>query len=137
MNKKGFIHTLEAIIAILLLLGVLIISIGFNKTEIGEVPLEIKLIQKTVLNEIQNNEILRVSLFNDPYADIDNYLEEIINNKINYTFDVCGDIEIICPLSSDLPSEKNIYSDSIIIRINKEDEENEEYRIFKLYLWYI
>ena len=58
VNKKGYIRTLEAIIAIVLIFAVIITILP--KKEITEkTPDDIDLTAKSILNEIQNNNLFR------------------------------------------------------------------------------
>jgi len=136
MNNKGFIHTLEAIIAILLLLSILFVSISLIKPEYDAIPIEIELLQKNILDEIQNNEEYRIYLLNNNELLIEEFLNSRIGEDISFSFDICDSPSLSgCSSSNELLQNKNIYSESIIIR--EERDGGDEYIIFRLYLWYI
>ena len=139
MNNKGFIHTLEAIIAILLLLSILFVSISLRKAEPNVIPVEIELLQKNILDEIQNNEEYRNYLFDDSAGStalIEDLLDSRVSSNLAFAFDICEEPDIsVCLINENLPENKNIYSESIILQEKINDIS--EYRIFRLYLWYI
>ncbi|MBU1135970.1 MAG: hypothetical protein ABIG37_00665 [Nanoarchaeota archaeon] len=76
-NKKGWLRIAEAFLAILLITGVLIfLNTGFDysnkKTD------EIYFLEKSILNEISNNQTLRGNILQD------NPNIELIENEIKY-----------------------------------------------------
>src|SRR3989344_6033495 len=84
VNKKGYIRTLEAIIAIVLIFAVIITILP--KKEIAEkTPEDIDLTAKSILNEIQNNNLFRdyaikmdilTGVYTDPITgEVESYIE--------------------------------------------------------------
>ncbi|MBT4334289.1 hypothetical protein HOD61_00535 [archaeon] len=129
MNKKAYMKTLEAIIAIVLFLGVITILLSSNKEIETGVPQDMVLIQDTILNTIQENNTLRnyAILLSD--FNIDSFISSSIPVGIGYNFTLCDDISSGgYPTSTE--SEK-LYADSLII------VEGEDIAIINLILWRI
>jgi len=65
VNKKGYIRTLEAVIAIILILIFIFSVLPKKQTEELKTPREIDLTSDRILNEVQNNEEFRGCVIDD------------------------------------------------------------------------
>ena len=124
MAAKGLIKTLEAVIAVLLILGLLIVILPEKKIPTGEIPAEVKNAERFILEEISLNNVYRdcITVSNAGYhgacepgclSQINNFMAS--NAPFGYTVscEVC-DTALSCA-NLQLPSEKSIYTDSIFI----------------------
>lgn len=157
MNKKGFVRTIEAIIAILIVLIFVFTIIPKEKSD-NEIPGNIKLVQDRVLNKIIVDNTLKKNVMeyyippsNDRTYTIDQL--ELMTQRVNlntfiiqslvdmpmisFNFTVCRSNNADCsPDVIDtsklnylkLPSEQ-IYAKSVMVA-NSTDQ-----RIFRLFLW--
>ncbi len=61
-NKKGYIRTIEAILAIMIIFGFVVTILPKKTTEIAKAPPELDSTMRSVLEEAQNNEEFRTCL---------------------------------------------------------------------------
>ena len=54
VDKKGYMKTLEAIIAVIVVLMVVIISLSFRTPDTESVPSDIEAMQDSIFNKLQN-----------------------------------------------------------------------------------
>ena len=122
VNNKGYLQTLEAVIALLILLGVILFSISLRGADNPSVPEDISLIQNNILSQIQNNINYRDCVFDESLCgNFVNLLDEIPETiGSNYT------IEGALFIKTDV----DLYVDSVII-VN----ETNSAKTFTLYLW--
>ena len=64
INKKGYMQTLEAVIALIILFGVILFSISLRQPDVVEVPEDIRLTQEAILSGVEYNQNFRDSFFN-------------------------------------------------------------------------
>lgn len=122
VNKKGYLQTLEAVVAILILLGVILFSISMRGGNEPSVPEDISLLQKNILNQVQNNQDYRDCVFDvnlcSEFSTLLGTIPETVGK--NYTVDD----------SVFVKTDVNLYVDSVII-VN----ETNSAKTFTLYLW--
>lgn len=144
VNKKGYIRTLEAIIAIVLVF-IFIISILPKEEKISVTPKDIDLTAEGILNEIQNNKdyrnyVIGMDLTDGKCGEKDCYTEVnadikngIIPITIDYILAVCDISQNTVPCYPDINTiefpKTDIYPRSILIT-----EVNTK-RVVKLFLW--
>lgn len=105
-NKKGLIKIVEAVVAILLVLGVLLIISFQNKKSTND-NLENEL--HGILEEIAQNESFRENIIvngNSSESLLESYVERVYGNKINVDIRVCG-LNEVCELNEISPLETN------------------------------
>ena len=143
-NKKAWIRIVEAFIAILLIMSVLLIVI--NKGYIGKnkIPLEIYEKELSILREIELNERFRSAILNVPnttlpvnWSEFDsNNLGEIkneIKNEIPDYLDCEAKVCVLrenCILNKDFETQKDIYVQSIAIVANLEIYSPRQLKLF-------
>lgn len=140
-NKKAWIKIVEAFVAILLVMGVLLIIIdrgGFERKGIPEIyKKELSILREVQLNDTLRNEILRLeeSVFPVEWKDFNsNGLEDIRNKIIEKKPDgldceakVCI-LEDDCILNKDF--EKDVYVQSVAIVANLEVYHPRQLKLF-------
>ena len=104
MNKRGYIRILEATIAVVLVLGVVLTLYNGQQTSGDEVVGEfVSTLQDEILGEIRANEDYRLAvLTEDPpqVSELETYVGTQIPNVFSYSLEICG-INDICKLDED------------------------------------
>jgi hypothetical protein len=131
VNKKAYLKTLEAVVAIILFLIFITTIMVFNRPpQTDQIPEDIILLQKSILNKIETTPELRTALIQQ---DEDKINETITNSTINITvghnFEICIDAPSSCTLQKQFPEDLTIYSDSLMI------QEQGQTAILRLFLW--
>jgi hypothetical protein len=129
VNKKAYIKTLEALVALVIFLifvtGVIVIN---QPREKETIPQDIKLLQDTILNKIETEPEFRHCLVANDTICIENLINSSILPTIDYDFDICNEPNPSdCTLKT-FPLNRTIYADSLIIQEGKT-------AIIRLYLW--
>ncbi|MBS3155175.1 hypothetical protein J4404_01615 [Candidatus Woesearchaeota archaeon] len=154
MNKKGFMVTIEAVIAIVIVL-IFMLTTLLPKTQEVKIPENIKLSQERIMQEIESREDLRQSVLNYPIpifnyrldlleisqqrTQLTSFIKSSLNNPlIDFNYTICSETNTNCVpefidksaqgLYAELPN-KQIYAKSIMI------SSSDGSRIFRLYLW--
>lgn len=124
MDKKGFVRTLEAVIAILLLLGLVLYILPEKEAPTGEVPAAVELAQQYVLNEVALNKVHRDCVLRT-YAGYEGKcesgclgtLKQFVEQQAPVGFtaacEVC-DSALSCA-TFNFPLDKSVYTDSIFL----------------------
>jgi len=140
-NKKGWIKIVEAFVAILLVMGVILIVIDKGYIKKRDISSEVYSAEISILREIQLNDTLRKDILNaGPPLPINwsdgnfplNIKNKITNRAPNYLeceAKIC-EMEKICTMGGD--SEKDIYAQSVIITTTLTEL---DYRQLKLFCW--
>jgi len=145
-NKKGFIKTLEAVLAIIVLLSLIFILTPKTEIDISK-PNSLQQAHNIMFSEISQNISFRDCILdlpnnkeiNDPpdfingnpssdpcLTPINNFLEAYRPHGYIYLAEVC-DKSASC-LTGDLPIEKQIYSESIMLA-------SDTPKVFRIYFW--
>ncbi len=145
-NKKGFIKTLEAVLAIIVLLSLIFILTPKTEIDISK-PNSLQQAHNIMFSEISQNISFRDCIFTlsgnkeinnppdftngNPSSDqcltpINNFLEAYRPHSYIYLAEVC-DKSASC-LTGDLPIEKQIYSESIMLA-------SDTPKVFRIYFW--
>ncbi|HLC37766.1 MAG TPA: hypothetical protein VJJ53_03230 [Candidatus Nanoarchaeia archaeon] len=125
MVKRGYLRTLEAVIAIVIVL-IFIFSFGISNIGTGEVtPKNVKDAQKFIFKTVLSNETLRDGVLNDDTSLLDPVVSRNLPLGYNYKIQFCKSADCPIPL---LPSE-TIYIDTVFV-----GEEN-NFRVLKLFVW--
>lgn len=148
MNKKGFIRTLEAVIAIIILLSIIYIVTPSADLNI-DTPNPVAQAHKVIFSEVSVNNDFRDCILNQitntgttnnaegAYAgtlitsapcldDINDYIEINRPNGYLYLAEICEKKESC--LDADLPLEKSIYADSMLLV-------SDNPKLLRVYFW--
>ena len=139
MNKKAYIRTLEAVIAIILVLAFIFMVTPKTQKISEEVPIDVREAQKFILQEVLNNESLRncVIILEPPQnckqdifscKNLDSFIQEHIPKGYDYNCEVCSSSASCINLN--LPIDRSVYADSILIT-----EDIDKIKIVRLYIW--
>ena len=125
MVKRGYLKTLEAVIAIVLVL-IFIFSFGISNLGVGDnTPKNVKNAQKFIFKTILSNDTLRDGVLNEDNGLLTSVISRNLPLGYNYKIQFCK--SAACPVPS-LPSE-TIYVDTVYV-----GEEN-NFRVLKLFVW--
>lgn len=130
-NKRGWIRILEATIAVMIVMGVLV-SIYSSSPNTSSLEDLIVLNHEKILGDIQINKTLRlkalevslnettnISNFDDPnYIFLNDYVNSSLVDSIGYYFVICSFDSISCKLSKDYVVEtldRDVYAKEIIL----------------------
>ncbi len=119
MNKQGFIRTLEAVIAVVIVLGIML-SLAPAKQPETDTPANLKQAQAFILNHIVTNEnfrncIMTVTAYGECSASctiVDSFVNTNAPKGYAYRCEICGSASTC---SSPLPLDKSLYTDSRFI----------------------
>lgn len=136
VNKKGFVRTLESVIAVIVVLTFIYVITLKTETPTGEVPFNIKDAQKFIFQEVSFNDNYRQCIMSSspgstcPSGCLNQIDQLIISNRpagFNHACEVCS-TALSCSTSLGLPVDKSVYTDSIFISRDK-------FRILRVYFW--
>ncbi|MEK6937169.1 MAG: hypothetical protein AABW58_03810 [Nanoarchaeota archaeon] len=141
MNKKGFIRTIEAVIAIVILLGLVLTIFGDKEQEIKKTPDAVESSLNYITNEFLYNEELRncvIASNSDGSCisslscreKVDSLLKTSTPPGYNYECEVCKTTRSC--VSVDAPEDKSIYPKSAFLY---KPGEADEIRIVRVYLF--
>jgi|APSaa5957512622_1039677.scaffolds.fasta_scaffold31485_3 hypothetical protein len=135
VNKKGYLKTLEALIAIAILLIFITTALNINRQELKpSTPDDIRLMQDTIFNKIQTDPLLRGCLTAGTFNCINDTVNETMIETLDFMIEMCTGDPNNCLLTITLPEDKTIYSDSIFIQeINPSG--TDQYGTLRLFLW--
>ncbi len=137
-NKRGWIRIVEAMVAILLIAGFLVIVLDNSRNGDSNISKKVYVTENAILREIQLNDTYRDYILSvDNSVEFESFnlnLKEHINSRIpnylNCTSKICDyEYDSVCDIDS---SEENIYARSVMIAVNS-DEYNP--KILKIFCW--
>jgi hypothetical protein len=141
-QKKGWIRIIEAFVAILIVAGVLLVTVGegyINKEDISEKVYndQIKILREIELDSSLRNDILNLEVSIIPVESDEPDFPQGLTDKINIRMPnyleckakIC-ELEKVCALNSYV--EKDVYAQPVAIAA---DENNYSPRQLKLFCW--
>tara|TARA_Y100000310_G_scaffold335536_1_gene417807 strand:- start:578 stop:988 length:411 start_codon:yes stop_codon:yes gene_type:complete len=131
VNKKAYLKTLEAVIAIILFLSFISAALLLNKPpEKQEKPQDIELLQDYIFNKLETEPELRQCLIDNNTICISGVINSSLHTqKLDYDFEICNLDPDQCIYNIVLNETKTIYADSLII------QEGNNSAIIRLYIW--
>ena len=137
-NKRAWIRIIEALVAILLIAGFLILILDNQKSESKDISSKIYASENAILREIQSNQTYREYILtitdsvelNDFNSNLKNHIIQRIPTYLNCTAKICDfGSNPICDMNL---GEKNIYARSIMIAT---DSITYNPKLVKLFCW--
>jgi hypothetical protein len=156
-GKKGFIRIIEAIIAIIIVFGFIVLAIPKNQEEMVETPYDIEQIQEKIINEISNNVTFRRCILNisQPYQEPSNCGKRMIlpfitqEAAIGFSFEIRNQTEGEAGLLvktkeiNEIPLNKDVYTKNVVVSVDDVLvkgvpilDSKKRYHKLTLYLWY-
>jgi len=139
MNKKGFIRILEAIFAIMLIMGAVLIIIS-NNLQTSDISEEAYEKQRYMLDIISNNETMRNEIIDYDKGstppklllETDKFIEKTIPSSWEYSVCVIS-VERICS-PDDVPDDKELYVSETIISSSLKKDYSAAKKL-RLFIW--
>ena len=133
VNKKGYIKTLEAVIAIILIATVSFILISQHVERPLEPPLIVQdamsfINKKIEFDESLRSDVIRVRL--ETKEKIESIINENKPKNYDFTCLICSNSNICFPVAT--PLEKNIYVSDVFI---SSSEKKQDPKIVRIWFW--
>jgi len=132
LNKKAYIRTVEAFIAIIILLMVVFFLIPRESEQEPDVPNIVEGAQNFILNELSYNETSRECIVNNPLCENSIVFTSIVEQNIPFGYDysikICDTTNCVVPT----PINKDVYVSDIVIGSTIESQNP---KIVRLWLW--
>lgn len=126
MNTKGWIRIIEALFAILIVTGGVLVVLSNRIPEYSS-PEEIYEKQMNILNIISKNNSLRDKIIDNNDEEVKNAIQTMIPNNWNFTTNICN-INEIC--NTGTPNDRDVYVSEIIITSTLQKYEPKKLRFF-------
>jgi len=147
VNKKGFIRIVEAIIAVVVIFGFILIAFPQGKEQsAGETPYEIEQTQARIVEEITNNVEYRRCILNlsggSPGC-VDTLIKPHVaeSSAMSYSFEITNTSSTLVS-AKNRPLDKDVYAKTVVVSVddvliaNAITDSQKRYYKFTLYLWY-
>ncbi len=132
MNKKGFIRILEAIFAIMLIMGAVLIIIS-NNLQTSDISEEAYEKQRYILEIISNNEGMRNEIIKEGNLGKTNeFIKKTMPSSWKYSVCVTSVDQICSP--GDVPNDKELYVSETIISSSLEIDYTASKKL-RLFVW--
>ncbi len=133
-NKHGWIRLVEALVAILLILGVALVALDKEYIKKTDITPKVFLTETAILREIQMNESFRDYILGTAEAvefgnfppELSGFITKRIPDYLNCTSKICG-IQESCNMDLE---EKDIYVQSVMIAANTETYNPRQIKLF-------
>lgn len=141
VGKKGYLRTVEAIIAIVVIMIIVYTAVPRNEQPPPRVPGAIASAQDYVSKEVSYNNTYRMCVVEQMPEGCErencgscgdwfiSFFENNLPGNYNFTFKVCGTTNCV---SSLLPEDRTIYMGDVFLA-SYEDQQNP--RIFRFWMW--
>ena len=137
-NKKGWIRIVEALVAILLIAGFLILIIDNQENGGKDISAKVYMTENAILREIQSNSTFRTYIltitesveFENFNSDLKNHITSRVPTYLNCTGKICDfAYDPVCDIDS---LKKDIYVRSVMIAT---DSTTYEPKLLKIFCW--
>jgi hypothetical protein len=116
MNKKALFRILEAFIAVMIILGVVLVMVSRQRIESSKNE-EIISLQKQIIDYVKVDEKTRSEILSNNSLSVNLVITKTIPSWLNYSVNIC-DASVICPNPvSNIKGQ--VYADEILITANK------------------
>lgn len=115
-DKSAILHILEAFIAVLIVLSVVLILISRQKVEVIKSE-EIISLQKQILDYVKVDEELRSQILIKNSSGVNVLIEKTVPVWINYSINIC-DANLVCPNLAGILSQQ-VYANELLITANR------------------
>lgn len=132
MDKKGYIKTLEAVVAIVGILVFIYAIIPDRSIQESKVPPVVKSSQEFIINEISTNEKIRDCVINNPLCENSDIIKNAIKNNIptgfDHAFKICENTNCL----TNTPFDRSVYLTDVFIVSTLE---NQNPKIVRIWIW--
>lgn len=131
-GKKGYLRTVEAVIAIVIILMFIFVVTPRHIPETRRVPIIVQTAQDHIRVELMNNEDLRNDIISKNYSGLDSLIEETLPTAVfDYDYKVCE--KTVCILEDIIEIETSIYTTDVFLIMG--DEEGTGSIIVRIWIW--
>ncbi|HLD15317.1 MAG TPA: hypothetical protein VJB94_01935 [Candidatus Nanoarchaeia archaeon] len=147
VNKKGFIRTLEAVVAIILIFSFIFFILPKRAEVENRIPENVQSSQQFILNEILYNSTFRDCIFNynlqdqagtncqaisetNPSCDINLFIRKELPFNYDFACEVCN--QVATCIGEDVPFDKSVYANSIFL---VKDPLANSPKVLRVYVW--
>ena len=134
MDKRGYIKTVEAVIAIVAVLIFVVTTVPNRSLEDSGVPPIVKSSQEFITTEISTNEEIRECVIENPLCENADIMKQIIENNLpngyDYTFKICNTSNCL----TTTPLDRSVYLTDVFITSTIEEQNPKIVRIWILFL---
>lgn len=130
-NKKGIIRIIEAFVAVMIVLSVVLIIISRQRVEVSRSDELVKM-QKQIIDYVKITESLRSEILVGKTSGVDLLVNNTVPLWINYSIRVC-DVSQICSNPAGIIP-KQVYANELIIAANRTYYPGNATRLV-LYFW--
>jgi hypothetical protein len=147
MNKKGFIRTLEAVVAIILIFSFIFFILPKQIDIETRIPENVQLSQQFILNEIMYNSTFRDCIFDynlqgetgtncqaisdaSNNCDINTFITRQLPFNYDFACEVCN--QVATCIGEDVPFDKSVYANSIFL---VRDPPSNSPKVLRVYVW--
>ena len=132
MNKKAYIKTVEAFIAIIAILIFIYAIIPDRSIEEPKIPPVVESSQKFITTEIQTDEDIRTCVIENPQCNNSQMMQQVIEDNLpvgyDSTFKICEDTNCI----AQTPFDRSVYLTDVFI-ISTLEQNNP--KVVKIWIW--
>jgi len=129
MNKRGWLRIVEAVIAILIIIGSVLVILSRQGTQ-SNVENEIYQKQKQVLDMISENNSLRGDILIGDNSEVNNAIKNFIPTSWDYSTNICEPTEV-CPNPIGIYDKEVYVSEKLITSTLTENNPKK----LKLFVW--
>ena len=134
MNKKGFIRVLEAVFAIMLIMGAVLIIVS-NNLQTSDISEEVYEKQRYILDIISNNETMRNEIIKEgDLGKTDEFIKKTMPSSWKYSVCVTSVDKICSPGVGKVPDDKELYVSETIISSSLEIDYTASKKL-RLFVW--
>lgn len=130
-NKKGWLRIVEAFMAIILIMAVLLVIIQKQRVAINDTS-EIQVKQRDIINMIVRDDSLRAEILSWKATQTNEKVKYLVPAGYNYSIELCNYTQF-CALNFTVPT--TVYSDETIIVSNLTHYVPNEAVKIKLFFW--
>ncbi|MFH0936057.1 MAG: hypothetical protein V1815_00060, partial [Candidatus Woesearchaeota archaeon] len=133
VNKKGYLKTIEAVIAILIILGFIYVITPKNHLPEETTPQNVESSEEFIVTQVLYNSTYRDCIVKDDRPCVETLVKKNTPSGYNYQFEMC-DTSTSClqKLGITLPIDKSIYSKNVFI---SQESGLINPKVFRIYMW--
>lgn len=137
MNKRGFLRTLEAVIAIIMILGLILYVTPTAQLKVETIPAVVEQSQSLILTEVAINDQYRECILDNkdrscinmdyPCAGIESFIRSVKPIGYEFNCEICS-TSIACVDNLKVPVDKTVYTRDTFVAGSPS-------KIFRVYMW--
>ena len=138
MHKKGFIRTLEAVIAVIIIFTFIYFILPKTISEAGDTPVQVKSSQDYIVSDILYDETRRADLFAASQGVCPGSVQGFVGSLTPFGFanacEICEQVQT-CIGPDAVPFDRNVYVNSIYLITLDAATNNPKPKVLRVYMW--